>query len=145
MKADSAKIVIYKLVHTNILNCMRTQQKTMVEELVNQLLEENTLKQVASILEATEAFIKVRRIVISKMRHLADELDKHQFNGNIAKLVGSGTGVAAGIIAGSLLLAIPTGRLIGASVASGIALAGTATKVGTRLTIIIRNYVCIQK
>ena len=110
----------------------------MVEELVNLLLQENALEQVTSILEASEAFIRVRTRVISEMRKLAEEMDKHQFKGNIAKLAGSGTGVAAGVTAGALLFAIPTeglSILIGAGVAGGVALAGTATQVGTRITI----------
>ena len=92
-------------------NCKTTKRETAinVEELVNQLVEENALQQVTSILEAGEAFIRVRTRVVSKMRQLADEMDQLQIKEDIVKLAGSGTGVAAGITTGTLVLAGLTG------------------------------------
>jgi len=111
----------------------------MVEQLVHQLVHYNAIEQVMIVLEAVENFVPIRARIIRQMRVLASELDEHNFNGNIAKVVGSGAGTAAGVTTFTMLLAAPftagISLVVGAGVMGGIAAAGTATQLGTKAVI----------
>ena len=70
-------------------------------QLVCQLVHyNNTIEQVMIVLEAVEQFIPVRARIIHAE---ASKLEEHNFNRNIAKVVGSGTGTAAGVAAFAML------------------------------------------
>ncbi len=88
----------------------------------------------------------VYMLVVSRIRQMADELDKFQFDTNIATTVGSSvviTGAAITVVSLSLALApvtagasVALGLTIGGGVAGG---AGAATSIGSVITRLMAN------
>ncbi|KAK3099660.1 hypothetical protein FSP39_007655 [Pinctada imbricata] len=80
-----------------------------------------------------------RKCTIQKLRYLADDIDKHTTNARIAHVTGLSGSIAAALITGGCLIAIPfTGGLsvIGAGIAAGIGLTGGGVTLGTA---VVRN------
>ncbi len=83
--------------------------------------------------ELTE-LVRLRKITIEELSKIADSLDKHHKNANIAKLVGSGVGIAGGVVSvvGLALIPVTAGiSVVVAGVGAGVAALGGATAAGT--------------
>ncbi len=83
--------------------------------------------------EFTE-LVRLRKITIEELSKIADSLDKHHKNANIAKLVGSGVAIAGGVVSvvGLALIPVTAGiSVVVAGVGVGVAALGEATAAGT--------------
>ena len=113
----------------------------MVEQdQIDRELLEKAEQQVKRFLEKLEQGIKTRKKTISMLRDLASELDKTQKDVNIAKVTGTSTAVAGGLITvfGGILSIFTAGAaspLIGVGVATAVG--GGATAGGAEIAEVV--------
>lgn len=101
----------------------------MDKNLALNLVKYNAIEKVMRVLAAVEDFLPQREWTIQRMREEADNLDEHNLRGNVAKVIGGSTSVAAGVT--GLVLA-PFTLGISAVVGSAVAAGGFVTTQGTK-------------